>query len=121
MMRFMNLERWLQLRREGRMAAMPLGMPTAMAACGNLREISYISHAIRKSNGFGFLDGGGLGDGYNKGIATIHGDGNGWGFMDGSGFGDGFSDGESWNKSDLPLPGIQPSLIQRDNEGNNHD
>lgn len=35
----MNLEQWLRARREGILAAMPLGMNVAMGACGDRREI----------------------------------------------------------------------------------
>lgn len=39
----MNLEQWLQLRREGRLSAMPLGMQAAMAAFGDESEIANFS------------------------------------------------------------------------------
>lgn len=85
----MNLDRWLQLRREGRLSIMPLGMRTAMAAFGDQWSVfdMFVS-----GNGGGY---GGEGGGYIRrfgdGFGNTHGDGygNGHGAMAGHGVGDG--------------------------------
>lgn len=38
----MNIETWLQLRREGRLSTMPFGMQTAFASCGDIYLSFYI-------------------------------------------------------------------------------
>lgn len=88
----MNLERWLQLRREGRLSAMPLGMRVAMASCGDTAvPFDMFSDGFRAlngdgdGNGFIAVDGVGYGYGYGDEIGNGHGGGD--GYVDGQGGG----------------------------------
>lgn len=103
----MNIDQWLQLRREGRLAVMPLGMSVAMAACCDLNNVSNICGngeaypwstfildfrecEIFFGNGDpGCFDGNGFGKG-----SMYYKDGHGYGDGEYFGLGESYGDGE---------------------------
>lgn len=101
----MNLERWLQLRREGLLAPSPLGMGLSSASFCDKCILSY---------------GNGNGDGNNNDYDYEEKDGNGDGFGDESKYPDGsgyiFRDGNGSGQYDFGS--IGPSLTQRFYEAN---
>lgn len=71
----MNLEQWLQLRREGRLAAMPLGMRMAMSAFGDMCSIGIYNYDdLGQGSGWSFPENGcGYGDGFVGNSGNGHG------------------------------------------------
>lgn len=100
----MNLKHWLQLRREGQIAPMPLGVHVAMASCGSshLNFITHYIHAQSYGNGNGIGDeygdehvgGNGCGDACVDGNSYIDLNGNGCGGVCGGLYGYGPKDGD---------------------------
>lgn len=105
----MNLEQWLQFRREGRLAAMPLGMQTAVGASGD-----EIVCNDKLENGYG--NGHEHGYGYGDGWEYLDGDGDGDG-DDGCG-GDGYANGAGYANGNGASTGTGTGNVYRYEAGN---